>query len=221
MCSSQLAPTAQGRGSANGTPQTQQQERRKPRVTREQLLARHSQRLRNIPGGASPRVWGVPSSCVRPKQGQSHTGAWTSLWGWKHKVLQREAERDRTARSLRRDLVQGHARSVPALSPPRAIQANRTKQDCVTHGACSEISCPHLPGAGRRRRRQLLLIHNTPCAHTRLERSHWSHFIVTGQHRAHSPPRPKLLGQGLAEGAAAKSAPNFPAGSGIGLSTLH
>lgn len=67
---------------------------------------------------------------------------------------------------------------------------------------------------------QLLLIHNTPCAHTRLERSRWSHrshFIVTGQHRAHSPPRPFLprdpaqaAGTGISRGSCGQVCSQLP-----------
>lgn len=103
---------------------------------------------------------------------------------------------------------QGCARTVPALSPPRATWANRAV--CVTHGACSEISCPHFSqeqgGA-----RQLLLIQNTPCANTRLEEESVEPLEPVYCHstaqRSQPTPRQELLG--LAEEAVANLLPTL------------
>lgn len=152
------------RGDPGGSRCSQQQERHKPRVTREQLLCKHSQGLWNIPGGASPCTaaeFGVsPVPVAVPNWGQSHTGegAWTRPWGWKHKVLQREAKWDGTGWSLRRrphvhgSPESGDRLAVDEFDNARAILTNPLIWPLCKHKegrAWPRLSKPSaIPGSG-------------------------------------------------------------------------
>lgn len=121
-------------------------------------------------------------------------------------------------------------RAVPGLSqhchllgPSR--QTGPSRAVCVTHGACSEIPCPHRSQeqGGQGGGTQLLLIQNTPCANTRLAEESvepleavYCHYCHSTAQRSQPTPGPssqgdphKLFGQGLAEEAAANLLPTF------------